>query len=109
DEARPAGHGTASLDTAGFRHGEGNCRSAGSPWTAEGDRLAEDDEHILETLAYVVQASGQPSFGILTNTLSVAEQLDFGYKLISLAGRIRARVEKVSVDHRYRTADGGAP
>jgi hypothetical protein len=39
----------------------------------------------------------------VTDTLPVTEQLDFGYKLIAVAGRIRTRVEKkASVDHRLR-------
>ncbi|MGH4016807.1 MAG: hypothetical protein ACRDSL_23315 [Pseudonocardiaceae bacterium] len=90
-------------DKASFRHGDGNCRHAGSPCTADGDRLAEADKHLLEALANVVQASDQFSFGIVTSTLSITDELGFSHKLIAAAGRIRARVEKTSADHRLRT------
>lgn len=51
------------------------------------------DRAIIYALAEVTKASGMFSFGILTDTLPVMEQLDFGYKLIHLAGLIRTRVE----------------
>lgn len=103
DETEPP-----SQDPDSFRHGDSPCQPDDALCAADGSRLTEADDQILEALALVVQASGPFSFGLLTNTLSVTEQLGFGYKLISAAGRIRTRVEKTSGDHRLRTADGNA-
>lgn len=85
-----------------FRHGDSPCQPDDALCAVAGSRLPEADDQILEALALVVQESGPFSFGILTDTLSVTEQLDFGYKLISAAGRIRTRVEKTSVNHRLQ-------
>jgi hypothetical protein len=54
--------------------------------------LSEADGHLLDAIARVVEVSGRFSFGILTNTLSVAEQLDFSHKLIAAASRIRTPI-----------------
>lgn len=75
----------------------------------DGSRLPETDDQLLASLALVVQASGPFSFGILTDTLSVTEQLGFGYKLIAAAGLIRTRVEETSGDYRLRITDGDVP
>lgn len=87
-----------------FRHGDGNCQSKDA-LNVDGSQLSEADGQILDALAHVVEASGPFSFGLLTNTLSVTEQLDFSYQLIALAGRIRARVEKAAGDNRRHTTD----
>lgn len=80
-----------------FRNGE-----------SEQSVMTTDDHHLLNDLGHIGETLGPFSFGILTKTLSVAEQLDLGYKLIAAAGRIRTRVENTSVDHRLRPTDGGA-
>jgi hypothetical protein len=71
--------------------------------------MAEADKHLLDALAHVVEGSGRFSFGIVTNTLSVTEQLDFSHKLIAAAGLIRARVERAADDRRLRATDADAP
>lgn len=52
-----------------------------------------DDHELLDELNQLGRELGPFTGGILTNTVSVTEQLAFGYRLIRLAGRIRARVE----------------
>lgn len=71
--------------------------------------MTTDDYDLLNILGHIADTLAPFSFGILTNTLSVTDQLDFGYKLIAAAGRIRTRVEKTSADHRLRPTDGDAP
>ncbi|MCA1675039.1 MAG: hypothetical protein LC799_23575, partial [Actinobacteria bacterium] len=81
-----------------FRNGE-----------SEQSVMTTDDHHLLNDLGRIGETLGPFSFSILTNTLSITDQLDFSHKLIAAAGRIRARVEKTSVDHRYRPTHGDAP
>lgn len=71
--------------------------------------MTTDGHHLLNELSHIADILAPFSFGILTNTLSITEQLDFGYKLIAAAGRIRMRVEKSAIDHRLRPTDGDAP
>ncbi|MGH3851534.1 MAG: hypothetical protein ACRDRT_17900, partial [Pseudonocardiaceae bacterium] len=52
------------------------------------------DYALLGELNRLGVALGPFTGGILTDSLSVTAQLDFGYRLIRLAGRIRARVEQ---------------
>lgn len=92
-----------------FRHGDGDCQAEDALGAADGVRLPEADEHLLGALAHVEEGSGRFSFGILTDTISVTEQLDFGYRLTSLACRIRARVEQTSSEYRCSTTDGDVP
>ena len=56
-----------------------------------------DDHSLMDELNRLGKTLGPFVFGILSDTLSVSEQLDFGYRLIAVAGRIRARVEHQSV------------
>ncbi|MGH4013639.1 MAG: hypothetical protein ACRDSL_06830 [Pseudonocardiaceae bacterium] len=71
--------------------------------------MTPDDHQLLHMLGYIDEALGRFSGGIVTNTLSVAEQLDFSHKLIAAAGRVRTRVEKTTVDHRLRSTNGDPP
>lgn len=52
-----------------------------------------DDRQLLEELRRLGEELGPFNTGIVTNTLPVTEQLDFGYRLIRVAGLIRRRVE----------------
>lgn len=52
-----------------------------------------DDRQLLDELHGLAEAIGPFNSGILANTLSVTEQLDFGYRLIRVAGWVQARVE----------------
>lgn len=52
-----------------------------------------DDRQLLDELHQLGEALGPFNTGILTNTLSVTQQLGFGYRLIRVAGLIQARVE----------------
>lgn len=52
-----------------------------------------DDRQLLDELCQLGEALAPFNAGILTNTLSVTEQLDFGYRLIRVAGLVRGRVE----------------
>lgn len=65
-----------------------------------------DDRQLLDELRQLGEALGPFNAGILTNTVSVTEQLGFGYRLIRVAGLIQARVE-----HRPPDTDmnGSAP
>lgn len=54
------------------------------------------DRELLDELSRLGEALGPFVGGILTDSLSVTVQLDFGHQLIALAGRIRARVETQS-------------
>ena len=56
--------------------------------------MTDEDRALLDELNRLGAALGPFSGGVLTNSLTVAEQLAFGYQLIALASRIRARVEK---------------
>lgn len=71
--------------------------------------MTTDDYHLLDDLSHIGETLASFSGGILTNSLSVTEQLDFSYKLIAAASRIRTRVEKMSVDHRLRPTHGDVP
>lgn len=53
-----------------------------------------DDQALMNQLNSIGEAIGPFVFGLLSNTLSVSEQLAFGYRLIAIAGRIRTRVEQ---------------
>lgn len=64
------------------------------------------DRELMEDLNSLGETLGPFVFGILTDTLSVSEQLAFGYQLIAVAGRIRARVEKLPVDHQNPAIGG---
>ncbi|MGH3344178.1 MAG: hypothetical protein ACRDPK_15180 [Carbonactinosporaceae bacterium] len=52
-----------------------------------------DDRQLVDELRQLGEALGPFNAGILTNTLSVTQQLSFGYRLVRVAGLIRARVE----------------
>ncbi|MGH3438843.1 MAG: hypothetical protein ACRDR6_25885 [Pseudonocardiaceae bacterium] len=56
--------------------------------------ITDDDRSLLDELNKLGQELGLFTAGILTDSLSVTAQLDFGYRLIRLAGLIRARVEQ---------------
>ena len=56
--------------------------------------MTDEDRALLDELNRLGAVLGPFTGGILTNSLSVAEQLAFGHQLIALAGRIRARLEK---------------
>lgn len=56
--------------------------------------MTDEDRALLDELNRLGAILGPFTGGILTNSLTVAEQLAFGYQLIGLAARIRARVEK---------------
>jgi hypothetical protein len=56
--------------------------------------MTSDDCELLDELRRLSQALGPFADGIFANSLSVAEQLDFGYQLIKVAVRIRERVEQ---------------
>jgi hypothetical protein len=66
------------------------------------------DGELMDELNRLGEALGPFVFGILSDTLSVTEQLDFGYRLIAVAGRIRVRVQKLSIDHGPLSIDGDA-
>ena len=51
-----------------------------------------DDRQLLNELNRLGDAFGSFSGGILTGQLSVAEQLDFSYQLIVVAGHFWSRV-----------------
>ena len=68
--------------------------------------MTDEDRKLLNELNRLGDALGLFTGGILTNSLSVSEQLDFDYQLIALAGRIRARVEKKPIGHRSQAVDG---
>lgn len=91
------------------RHGNGDHQVQKVPQTVGGKRVAKADEQLLAALASVVEASGRFSFGVLTGSLSVTEQLDFGYKLIAVAGRVRTRAEVTRCNHSLRVTNGERP
>jgi hypothetical protein len=62
-----------------------------------------DDRALLDELCGLGETLGPFIGGVLTNTLSITEQLDFGYRLIRVAGLIRTRVEN------KQTAPGSEP
>ena len=57
-----------------------------------------DDQALLDELCGLGETLGPFIGGVLTNTLSVTEQLDFGYRLIWVAGLMRTRVEQKNFD-----------
>jgi hypothetical protein len=65
-----------------------------------------DDQALLDELCGLGETLGPFLGGVVTNTLSVTEQLDFGYRLIRVAGLIRARVEHKNSD---TGGNGSAP
>ncbi|MGH8546455.1 MAG: hypothetical protein ACREX3_23140, partial [Gammaproteobacteria bacterium] len=89
-----------------FRHGDGDGQAEDVLGAADGVRLPEADEQLLAALGHLVEEANPFSFGLLTNTLSITDQLDFTHKLIAAAGRIRTRVEKAACVHGLRTTDG---
>lgn len=60
--------------------------------------MTTDDAELLDELRRLSQALGPCADGIFANSLSVTEQLDFGYQLLNVAARIRVRVEKEGGD-----------
>ncbi|MGH3796479.1 MAG: hypothetical protein ACRDSP_16500 [Pseudonocardiaceae bacterium] len=70
--------------------------------------MTTDDRILLNDLNRLGDALGPFAGGILTDSLSVTAQLDFGYRLISVASRIRMRVEQERTDSRRQTVDGDA-
>lgn len=60
--------------------------------------MTADDRTLLTALNHLGHTLGPFTGDILTNTVSVDEQLNFSYHLIAVAGRIRTRVERQSVD-----------
>lgn len=64
-----------------------------------------DDRTLMDELNRLGEALGPFVFGISSNTLSITEQLAFGYRLIAVAGRIRTRVEQRSVEPRHKGED----
>lgn len=66
------------------------------------------DPTLLDELSRLGEALGPFVFGILSDTLSISEQLAFGYQLIAVAGRIRTRVEQRSADQRSQVSNGDA-
>lgn len=69
--------------------------------------MTTDDYKLLDQLYNIGERLSCFTGGILTNTLSVAEQLDFCYRLIASAGRIRARVERAGADHKQAANGAG--
>lgn len=67
-----------------------------------------DDHELLGELNQFGRELGTFTGGILTNTLSVSEQLAFGYRLIRVAGLIRARVEQQPLVDEAPGFDGDA-
>ncbi|HEY2764190.1 MAG TPA: hypothetical protein VGJ13_09300 [Pseudonocardiaceae bacterium] len=67
-----------------------------------------DDSELLDELNQLGAALGPFTGGILTDSLSETEQLSFGYRLVRLAGRIRARVEQQPFDTGLPGVDGDA-
>lgn len=57
-----------------------------------------DDQKLLDALGRVTEAGGAFSFGIVNNTLSVTEQLEFSFQLKRVARLVRARVDALPVD-----------
>lgn len=72
-----------SRDFDRFRHGDGKS-----------DLRAHDDHELMAELNDLGQVLGPFTGGILTDRMSMSEQLDFGTGSFRLAGRIRARVER---------------
>lgn len=70
--------------------------------------MTDEDRKLLNELNRLGDALGPFAGGILTDSLSAIEQLDFSYKLISLAGAIRARVEQKTPSNRPREIGGSA-
>jgi hypothetical protein len=58
-----------------------------------------DDRALLDELSRLGETLGPFLGGVVTNMLSVTEQLDFGYRLIRVAGLIRMRVEHQQLAH----------
>lgn len=65
-----------------------------------------EDKQLLDELCQLGEALGPFNAGILTNTLSVSEQLDFGYRLIRVGGLVRTRVEQQSHEPGLPGVDG---
>ena len=84
-------HSDGSDGPSGPVDGGRNVRASGRPDL--GCVMAGDHE-LLDELNQLGKDLGPFAGGILTRTLSVTEQLDFGYRLIRLARRIRARAEQ---------------
>ena len=68
-------------------------RGVPDPGIAGAEVTVSDDRQLLDELCQLGEALGPFNAGILTNSLSVTEQLRFGYRLIRVAGLIRARAE----------------
>ncbi len=60
--------------------------------------MVTDGRELLDELRRLSQALGPFAVGIFADSLSAAEQLDFSYQLITVAARIRERVEQESFD-----------
>jgi len=60
--------------------------------------MITDGRELLDELRRLSQALGLFAAGIFADSLSVAEQLNFGYQLITVAARIRERVEQKPFD-----------
>lgn len=68
--------------------------------------MTDDDRTLMDELNRLGEVLGSFVFGTLTDTLSVTKQLAFGYQLIAVTERIRARVEKQSEGHGAQAGDG---
>ncbi|MCA1604156.1 MAG: hypothetical protein LC775_01425 [Acidobacteria bacterium] len=79
--------------------------STGSRAGGYGDVKRDDDRTLIDELGCISEALGPFVFGILSDTLSVSEQLAFGHQLIALGGRIRARVERQADSQRVQARD----
>lgn len=66
------------------------------------------DHELLGELNELGRELGPFTGGILTKTVTVTEQLAFGYRLIRLAGRIHARVGQQPFVDRPPSFDGDA-
>ena len=98
-----------------FRHGDGrdepltpvDGRPIARPSTilSPPGCIMTGDRELLDELNRLGDALSPFVFGILTDSLSTAEQVAFGYQLIALAGRIRGRVEK-PLGRRSPSVDG---
>ena len=70
--------------------------------------MITDDRGLLDELRHLSQTLGSFVEGIFADSLSVAEQLDFGEQLINVATRIRGRVEQQPCDN-PQVAESAAP
>ncbi len=60
--------------------------------------MVTDGCELLDELRRLSQGLDSFAAGIFSDSLSAAEQLDFGYQLITVAARIRERVEQKLFD-----------